>query len=373
MSNESGNTESDGRHIWEYTVVQDIFWITAIGLLIFAGFLMRAVVVPVLIAFGLAYALNPVVSWVKNTTGQSRSLAAFEVVALLTAIFVGSLVIGVPTTLNEISEFVVKFPEYTGTAVDRIEKLDGPDWLKQSLQQVTEDPPKPRQVLGTLGGYTSEMLGVTLSFISLTFYLLSCLALVPVLVFFFASSLDEWIHSARDLIPSQHRDEVVDIVAKMDNAVGSFLRGRLIAMAFLCVGISLGWLFVGVPYAIVLGLLAGILGAAPFLSYFIWPLAIAFCYAESMTSGEPIDWLYVFVWPSLVFNAVQIIENYVITPWVQSESMQMRAATVLIVIFMGGSIGGIYGVLLALPLAGCIKVLMMEAVLPRWRSWAEGT
>jgi len=256
---------------------------------------------------------------------------------------------------------------------ERIKQAEGFDWLKQELEKLRNNPPEPNAVLGSISGYLSEVLGIALGFVSLTFYLLTCITLIPVLVFFFARSLEEWIHSGRELIPSQHRDGIIELVGKMDDAVGSLIRGRLIAMTFLCVFLALGWWIVGVPYAIVLGLIAGVLGAAPFLSYFVWPVAVAFCYAESTATGGSVDWMYVLVWPSLVFNAIQVFENYVITPWVQSESMQMRAATVLIVIFMGGSIGGVYGVLLALPIAGCLKVLLMEAVLPRWRSWAAGT
>ncbi|MBX3371736.1 MAG: AI-2E family transporter, partial [Nitrospira sp.] len=54
-----------------------------------------------------------------------------------------------------------------------------------------------------------------------------------------------------------------------------------------------------------------------------------------------------------------------LTPWVQSQSMEMNAVTVLIVVFIGGALGGFYGLLLAIPLAACIKILVQELVLPR--------
>jgi predicted PurR-regulated permease PerM len=62
---------------------------------------------------------------------------------------------------------------------------------------------------------------------------------------------------------------------------------------------------------------------------------------------------------------VQFIESWLLTPWVQSQSMEMSAVTVLIVVFIGGAVGGFYGLLLAIPLAACIKILLQELVLPQ--------
>jgi predicted PurR-regulated permease PerM len=73
----------------------------------------------------------------------------------------------------------------------------------------------------------------------------------------------------------------------------------------------------------------------------------------------------VVVWPSLAYLVVQFIESWLLTPWVQSQSMDMHAVTVLIVVFIGGALGGFYGLLLAIPIAACLKILVQELLLPR--------
>ncbi len=73
----------------------------------------------------------------------------------------------------------------------------------------------------------------------------------------------------------------------------------------------------------------------------------------------------VVIWPSLAYLVVQFIESWLLTPWIQSQSMDMNAVTVLIVVFIGGALGGFYGLLLAIPVAACLKILVQELLLPR--------
>ncbi|MGC3974511.1 MAG: AI-2E family transporter [Nitrospira sp.] len=89
-------------------------------------------------------------------------------------------------------------------------------------------------------------------------------------------------------------------------------------------------------------------------------------YLDGFSSGAgAFDWMTVLVWPSVAYLVVQFIESWLLTPWVQSQSMEMNAVTVLIVVFIGGALGGFYGLLLAIPIAACIKILLQELVLPR--------
>jgi predicted PurR-regulated permease PerM len=80
--------------------------------------------------------------------------------------------------------------------------------------------------------------------------------------------------------------------------------------------------------------------------------------------------LAVVVWPSLVYGVVQFLDGWILTPWVQSGQTNMSAATVLIVVFIGGAAAGLWGMLFAIPVAACIKILVDEFVLPRLRGWA---
>jgi predicted PurR-regulated permease PerM len=75
-------------------------------------------------------------------------------------------------------------------------------------------------------------------------------------------------------------------------------------------------------------------------------------------------WLAIVVWPSVTYLAVQFVENWILTPWIQSQSLDLSVLTVMIVVLIGGAVGGFFGLLLAIPAAACVKILLEEYVLP---------
>jgi len=78
----------------------------------------------------------------------------------------------------------------------------------------------------------------------------------------------------------------------------------------------------------------------------------------------------VLVWPSVVYIVVQSIESWVLTPVIQGKSMEMSVVAVLIVMFVGGAVGGLYGLILCIPAAACGKILLNEVYLPKLKKWA---
>ena len=150
----------------------------------------------------------------------------------------------------------------------------------------------------------------------------------------------------------------------MDHAVSGFSSGRFL-IGLLTAGMYPGgWALADVPYWFLLGVVTGFLTVVPYLSAIGWPLAVLLKYLDVITGDTAsFGWLPVVVWPSLVYLMVQFVESWILTPLVQSRSMEMSAITVLIIVFIGGAVGGLYGLLLPIPIAACIKILIQELVL----------
>lgn len=79
--------------------------------------------------------------------------------------------------------------------------------------------------------------------------------------------------------------------------------------------------------------------------------------------------IQIVVWPTVVYIAVQFLEGWVLTPWLQSGQTNLRAVTIILVVIIGGVVAGILGMLLAIPVAACMKILFEEVVPPLQR-WA---
>jgi predicted PurR-regulated permease PerM len=130
----------------------------------------------------------------------------------------------------------------------------------------------------------------------------------------------------------------------------------------------------GVPYALVLGLVVGIFCAVPYLGGIGIPLAVGLLFFERL--GDPNNsslWLlWVFVGPVAVFALVQLVEGYVLVPMIAGKATNLDPVTILVAVLAGGSVLGIYGMLLAIPVAACGKILFVEVLLPKIRDWTEG-
>ena len=77
------------------------------------------------------------------------------------------------------------------------------------------------------------------------------------------------------------------------------------------------------------------------------------------------------LWPSVAYLVGQFIENWILTPWLQRHSTDMSAVTILLVVFIGGAVGGLFGLIFAIPVAACIKIAVEEFVQPRWQRWVR--
>jgi predicted PurR-regulated permease PerM len=166
------------------------------------------------------------------------------------------------------------------------------------------------------------------------------------------------------------------MLRRMDQALSAFVRGRLLIAAITAAAFALGWSVAGVPYALLLGILTGLLTIVPYLSAVGWPIVVLAKYIDALSSSGSAAWTDVLLWPSLVFVVVAFAEGWVLTPWIQSETMEMSALAVLVAVLIGGAVGGALGMLLAIPVAACGKIMLVElwagrrtlAVVPQDRS-----
>ena len=144
----------------------------------------------------------------------------------------------------------------------------------------------------------------------------------------------------------------------MDAAVAGFVRGRIVIAFIMAILLAVGWLIIGVPYAILLGIGVGILCAVPFLGLVGIPISIGLLFLNQLglPEVERMAWWGILLWPTLVFGIVQAIDGWLLTPLIAGKATNL----------------GAYGMLLAIPVAACIKILIQDRLLPKIRAWARG-
>lgn len=192
------------------------------------------------------------------------------------------------------------------------------------------------------------------------------LALLPIFTFYLLSEWDRMVAFVRELVPRIHRPRVNRIAAAVDERLAAFVRGQLTVCAVLAVLYSIGLWAAGVDMALAVGLLSGALFVVPYLGTVVGVLlGSVLCL---MKYGIDIHLVYV----ALAFGVPQFIESWYLTPKVVGDKVGLHPLVVMVALLAGGSLAGIWGMLLAIPLTAVMDVLAREG-LTIYRSSASYT
>jgi predicted PurR-regulated permease PerM len=342
------------------------------------GYRLRAIFIPILIAFALAYLFDPAIRWIERHWKAPRSVTISTAFISLIA-GVASLIIWLgPEFLHQLAELIQKLTDYLQTFVKEHDlNFDFEDKLQSWTQYVQENPENPAGFLvkniETLFTGTTEAMTFIGQAISTTAYFMGAtLLLIPLYFFFFIWHFDAIVQRIKELLPLTEKKQTQALLQEMDEAVATYFRGRLVISLITAVLFSLAWSpwLADVPYWLVLGISAGILNFIPFAGILAW-LAAMFFKGLAIGTNSGFDWWSVVLWPSIAYGVVQTIDNWLLTPWIQGRSLNLNSATIIIVVLIGGTIGGIYGLLLCIPIAACAKIMISELLWPHLHQWVE--
>ncbi|HSF56675.1 MAG TPA: AI-2E family transporter [Candidatus Binatia bacterium] len=358
-------------HLWQIAAARDITIILGAAFTVWVVYRLGDIFLPVLLALILAHIINPFVTLMERRWGWARPLTISLILTAITLSLIGLFAWLGPILYEQSTMLANRLPDYlrTLTAAYGVESGTVIDQLDETIRRFQIDP---KQVVGQLFRTTGRAVGILTFVFSATTYWLLSIALVAIYVFFFSWHFNSGVEKLRTYVPASRRPRVRAIVARMDGAIGDFFRGRLLIAIIMGVLLSAGWFFADVPYWFFLGMLTGLLNIVPYLSVISWPIAILLKYLDTLTnaSGASPGLLAVVLWPSVVYVAVQFLEGWFLTPWIQSGQTNMSAVTIILVVIIGGVVAGVLGMLLAIPVAACIKIFFEEVVLPPLARWA---
>ena len=193
-----------------------------------------------------------------------------------------------------------------------------------------------------LGG-TSEVLGGVFS--GITF-----VVIVPFVAFFLLKEGKRITHSLIELVPNAYFELCLNLLHQINGQIGGYIRGLILATTIVGTLSVSGLMFIGLPYALPVGLIAGVANMIPFLGPLIGILSSSIV---ALATGGGIG----MVWHVLIiFVIIQLIDNVLIQPIVLAKSVDLHPLVVLFVVLVGGQLMGLMGMLIAVPMTGIIKV-----------------
>lgn len=322
-------------------------------LLVLAGlvwllYFVRILWPPLVLAGAVVYLMSPLVDRLHKWRIH-RLLGSFVSYLLFLGfgVLVGFLVVPVigdqlaefsnriPQLVDDVGVFLVDLGERLGLSVGVGSALDTlQEWLADFFNEE-----RIQQMLGQVG-----------TFARAGFDVLIILALGPVLAFYLLVDLPGFKERARLLVPKRARPEVVHVVSQVARVVGGFVRGQLLVALIVGVLSSVGLALLGVPFWLLIGLIAGFLNVIPFIGPFAGGFLAAVVSLVFRDMGTAL-------WSVVMFTAVQQFDNHVISPNILKSRVQLNPVFILLALLLGGSIGGFFGLLVAVPVAAALRVV----------------
>jgi predicted PurR-regulated permease PerM len=327
-----------------------------IGVIILGYLMMRLmvyinpVVPPLLIAVAVVYLLNPLVSALERR-GVPRVAGAGIVYVLFLCIVALVVSLLVPVVARQIAQVIDHFPDYLADAQGYIRRVAArfgqePDF-RLDAEQVREwlAAGENRQAVTR---YLTGLRSVTTSVISgLIIFVLG-----PVMAFYLLVDLPRLRRGAMALVPPARREEIRGLMDRIGQAVGGFFRGQLLVALFVGVASSIGLWAIGLPFWLLVGMVAGVFNLVPLVGPFIGGgLAVII----ALISGQPLK----AVWAALVLLAVQQIDNHLISPNVMGRTVQLHPVVVMLALLVGASFAGLFGMLVIVPLVAVAKIVFL--------------
>jgi predicted PurR-regulated permease PerM len=337
---------------WSPTLRYLVFGIALILLVVGVWFI-RSILQPIIIAAFIAYLINPAVNLLTQRTHMSRRLAVGLVYFITLAVLIGT-----PSTLTPIffDQIKLEITEVGNITNQIIAWLSNPNLIPGipiNLGGLAAQLTQFRTTfLSTLQGQALQLLGKTS---------LGALWLLVILaaVYYF---LAEWPRLRNGFIgsfPYEYRSELNELYQRLQSIWMAYLRGQLLLMAIVGVTFTIAWTIIGIPGALVLGVVAGFLTLIPDVGPFLAAmLAIAVALLEgSNWSWMPASNIVVSLITLVTYLLLISIKNIWLRPFIMGRSVHMHEAVVLISIILSTILWGILGALLVVPVLASLGVI----------------
>jgi len=315
-----------------------------------AVYRLRLVLSILLISFFLSLALNPPVSYLaKKIPGGGRALAtgiAYVVVLSILGLFVSNTV---PPLVRETRNLVQTLPQKVQEINDSSRGGAVADFIERyALEDEAEELASNAAArIGDVGGpVLSGVSRITTSIVSFV--------TVLVLTFLMLIEGPQWMKIFWSYVPKSRRKHHQALAIRMYNVVTGYVNGQLLIASIAGLTSLVAMVVVGIPNAIALAGVVALTGLIPLIGATLGAVIIV-AVALFQSLGQAVFMLIFFI-------VYQQVENNAIQPYVQSKALEISPLLVLVAVIIGVSLGGLLGGFLAIPVAACARILLLDYI-----------
>ena len=331
------------------------FWAGALVVSVVLLFALRAILLPFVAGMAIAYLLDPVADRLERWK-LSRTLATTIITAAFIVVLVAAIVLLLPLLQSQVLSLVAALPGYAESLRGLLESALADLQARLPAEQMEALRQAASQLSGTIARQVGGFVGSVVTGGLFLINLLSLLFITPIVTFYLLRDWDRMMAKLNDLLPRHYADTVREQLALIDRRLAGFVRGQMIVAGILGAFYAIALSLAGLEFGLVIGLAAGAISFIPFVgsvSGFVVSVALALVQFDT--------------WPPVaivagIFGVGQLVEGNFLTPKLVGDKVGLHPVWVIFALLAGGSLLGLVGMLLAVPLAAIIGVLVAFAI-----------
>jgi predicted PurR-regulated permease PerM len=239
-----------------------------------------------------------------------------------------------------------EFDRIIERAADELERNEEPV-LAADLDRVAADAREQFPEQGGIGEQLNRAreIGTRIFEVGLIF------VLAPIIAFYLLVDLPHIGDVSRRLIPRPASDQVLHVAHRLNVAIGGFFRGQLAVAIIVGIMVSIGLAIIDLPFWLIVGMIAGAFNLVPLIGPWVGAVpgvVIALTTRDFSTA----------LWVAAIMTIAQQIDNHFISPMVMQRTVSLHPAVVMLALLAGGTLGGFFGLVLAVPVAATVKVIV---------------
>ena len=333
-------------------VVLATIFVVCVFLIFWLLYRLRAVLFLFFVAIVIGTAIRPAVEWL-HRRGISRSVGVIVIYILIASLLTGFLAISFPLIADQTTEISQNLPAYYTNLRQSLTNSNS-----RLLQNIGRQIPSELSLFMNRNPDTAEVIdqvAQTVLYTNLVFRGILATLAIFLLAYYWTQESNFVLRSLLRIFPAQRRKGIREFMRLAETKLGGYIRGQ----GLLCIIVSLlafiSYVLIGLPYTLVLSIFAGVMEMVPIFGPALGAIP-ALLVALSIDPGKAI-------WVVVATAGIQMMENAVLVPRIMKNSMGVNPIIVLLSLIAFGSVFGIAGALLAIPLAAIIQMLVSRVVL----------
>ncbi|MEM8833500.1 MAG: AI-2E family transporter [Pseudomonadota bacterium] len=333
-----------------------LFWAGVLTLFLGFVWLFNDILTPFVLGIVIAYLLNPLVKSF-STKGIKRTTASLIITVIFYLALIAVIAVITPILAKESAELIERMPEYNEKFFEWVQPHLA--WLEEKFgeQYIVDAQEFLKSNVASILSFSSGVAGGLAAGGKAVLNTLTILVLTPLVSFFMMKEWPAITGWVEDLIPRQHEKMIKDILKQIDLKLAGFIRGQLTVAFLLGLIYAIALTIAGLNYGFLIGITAGILSIIPLVGS---TLGLVVSVAVAWFQSGELSYVGII---AAIFIVGQIVEGNILSPKLLGDSVGLHPLWILFALMAGGSLFGILGMLLAVPVAAVIGVLASFAII----------